>query len=205
MIKKLLVSFFYFLLFLYVATLASAGLIFLIKVGIIVVFPQDVLRNLAYWLIMTLVVFLLMMLIGSNMGYRLFKKDEKFKYSVPIIAMSVCTAIYLFTAVYFRFDSFASGPVCYLASVFLGFSELDAVDYAFYPPAVITSIAVTVLQCVIYTLGAIIGMKHGYKDKIEDEEHHVLIKKYMEEEALMEAVGEKADDTVSEEVKEETK
>ena len=189
MIKKLLVSFFYFLLFLYVATLAAAGLVFLVKVGIIVVFPQYWLRNLACWLIMSLIVFFLMMLIGSNMGYRLYKQGEKFLYSVPLITMGVCAVIYLFVALYFKFDEFAAGPVGNLTAVLLNMDEVDVIDYNFYPPALFTALGVNVLQCAIYTGGAIIGMRHGYKDKMEDEEHHVLIKKYMEKEALEEATS----------------
>ena len=198
MFKKYALTFLNFLLFLATATLAAAGVIYLVRIAIILVSPYIWLRNLLYYLVMTAIIFLLIFLIGSNMGYRRFKYGEKFTYKLPVICMVLCLLVNFYVALRLYFNVFACGPIDSFVCLCLNLNSVTKSDYLMYPPAMTFAILGFILNGAIYVLAASLGMKAGYNDKMEDEEQHFKLKPVMAEETVVEATtNAENDSTVS--------
>ncbi len=187
MFKKYILTFLNFLLFITTATLAAAGLSYLVRIAIIVLSPYIWIRNLCYYLIMTAIIFLLIFLIGSNMGYRRFKYGEKFDYKIPVICMALCVLINFYIGLRFYFNVFTCGPIDSFVCLCLNVNTVGKSDYLMYPPAMLFAVLGFIINGVAYVIAACLGMKAGYKDKMADEEEHIKLKPVMSEATVLEA------------------
>ncbi|MBR2327912.1 MAG: hypothetical protein IKA51_04740 [Clostridia bacterium] len=199
MVKKYILTFLNFLFFLATATVAAACLSYLVKLGIIVICPYVWLRNLCNYLVMTAFIFFMMFLTGSNMGYRRFSYSDKLNYKLPIICMIIVIAINFYIAMRFYFDIFACGPVDSFVALCLNASTVGKSDYTMYPPAMLFAVLGFLLNGAIYTFAACLGMRAGYKDKIEDELAHFKLKLVMAKETVTEATETVTDENTKEE------
>ncbi len=175
MFKKYILTFLNSLLFLYVATFSSAGLSYLVRLAIIMVFPSSIVRNICYTLFMGGIIFFLVFLCGSNMGYRHYDCDKKFSASLATLPFIPSLVIYAAVSFYFSFHLFTCGPVNTFVAAIMNVSEVEKIDFVAYPPATVYAIIGFIIFSSLYLFAFFLGMKAGYKDKLEDGEIHKKI------------------------------